>query len=59
MKYRKRTFYTDEQTAMMWDRWRSGDSITEIASLFGRHHSSVRGIFERRGGMRPPTRRRE
>jgi len=58
MKYRKRTFYTDEQMALMWDRWQRGDSITEIASLFDRHHSSVRGIFERRGGMRPPARRR-
>jgi IS30 family transposase len=58
MKYRKRTFYTDEQTALMWDRWQKGDSIREIASLFGRHHSSVRGIFERRGGVRPPPRRR-
>jgi IS30 family transposase len=58
MKYRKRTFYTDEQTALMWDRWQRGDSIREIASLFDRHHSSVRGMFERRGGLRPPTRRR-
>ena len=58
MKYRKRTFYTGEQMSLMWDRWQRGDSILEIASLFDRHHSSVRGIFERRGGIRPPTRRR-
>ena len=58
MKYRKRTFYTDKQVALMWDRWQRGDSIREIASLFGRHHSSVRGIFEHRGGLRPPVRRR-
>jgi IS30 family transposase len=58
MNYRKRTYYTEEQTTLMWDRWRRGDSIREIASLFDRHHSSVRGIFERRGGVPPRTRRR-
>jgi len=58
MRYRKRTYYTDEQVMLMWDRWQRGDSIREIASLFDRHRSSVRGIFERSGGMRPPMRRR-
>ncbi|NCF30104.1 MAG: IS30 family transposase [Gammaproteobacteria bacterium] len=58
MKYRTRIYYTEEQKALMWDRWQAGDSLHEIARLFDRHHSSVRGIFERCGGMRPPTRRR-
>jgi IS30 family transposase len=56
MKYRQRTYYTKAQKAQMWDRWQAGDSITEIASLFNRHHSSVRGIFERAGGIRPRER---
>ena len=42
----------------MWDRWQKGDSLHEIARLFNRHHGSVRGILERTGGIRPPTRRR-
>lgn len=42
----------------MWDRWQAGDSLHEIAKLFDRHHSSVRGILERSGGIRPPVRRR-
>ena len=58
MKYRKRIYYTEEQKALMWDRWQEGDSLREIAGMFDRHHSSVRGIFERCGGFRPPTRRR-
>ena len=58
MKYRTRIHYTEEQKALMWDRWQAGDSIREIARLFDRRHSSVRGIFERCGGMRPPTQRR-
>jgi len=58
MKYRTRIYYTEEQKALMWDRWQMGDSLHEIARLFDRHHSSVRGIFKRFGGMRPATRRR-
>ncbi|MGB5721338.1 MAG: IS30 family transposase [Woeseiaceae bacterium] len=58
MKYRKRIYYTEEQKALMWDRWQEGDSIREIAQLFDRHHSSVRGMFARYGGMRPAVRRR-
>jgi hypothetical protein len=57
MKYRKRTYYTEEQKALMWDRWQEGDSIHDIARLFDRYHSSVQGIFARCGGMRPRTRR--
>jgi len=58
MKYRTRIYYTEEQKALMWDRWQAGDSLREIARLFDRRHSSIRGIFERYGGLRPRTRRR-
>jgi len=42
----------------MWDRWQQGESLHQIARLFDRHHSSVRGILAETGGIRPPTRRR-
>lgn len=58
MKYRKRHYYTEADKALMWDRWQRGDTLHEIARLFDRHHSSVRGILERTGGIRPPVRRR-
>ena len=58
MKYRKRIYYTEADKAMMWERWQKGDSLHEIARLFARHHSSIRGILERSGGIRPPKRRR-
>ena len=58
MKYRTRIYYTEEQKALMWDRWQEGDSIHDIARLFDRYHSSVQGIFARCGGIRPPIRRR-
>jgi IS30 family transposase len=58
MRYRSRIHYTEEQKSQMWDRWQEGDLFREIGQLFNRHHSSVRGIFKRFGGMRPATRRR-
>jgi IS30 family transposase len=42
----------------MWERWREGDTLHQIASLFDRHHSSVRGILATSGGIRPRERRR-
>ena len=58
MSRRSPIFYTESQRALMWERWRAGDSLEQISQMFDRHHSSVRGIFRVRGGIRPPERRR-
>ena len=58
MKRRTRIQYTDSQKALMWDRWQQGESLHQIARLFDRHHSSVRGILAESGGIRPAPRRR-
>jgi len=58
MKYRARTYYTEKQKSLMWDRWQKGDSLHQIASLFDRHHSSVQRIFAETGGIRPAQRSR-
>lgn len=58
MKYRTRINYTDSQKALMWDRWKEGDSLHAIARLFDRNHTSVRGILSRTGGIRPAERKR-
>lgn len=58
MEYRPRIYYTEAQKALMWDRWRKGDSLESIARLFERRHSSVQGILRETGGIRPPQRRR-
>jgi len=56
MKYRTRTYYTESQKALMWDRWKKGESLQQIAQLFDRNHGSVRNILEPTGGIRPPQR---
>ena len=49
MKYRTRTFYTETQKALMWERWREGESLHAIAQMFDRKHTSVRNILARAG----------
>ncbi len=58
MKQRRRIYYSESDKALMWDRWQQGDSMTAIAGLFDRHHTSVQGVFQRSGGIRPPARKR-
>jgi len=58
MVYRKRIKYTTGQKAEMWDRWQKGDSLASIARLFDRGHSTVQGILQQTGGIRPAQRTR-
>jgi IS30 family transposase len=58
MKRRPRIYYTDEQKALMWDRWKQGESLESIAKLFDRHHPSIERIIREHGGKRPTDRRR-
>ncbi len=56
MKRRTRIYYTESQKALMWERWRKGDSLQHIAQLFDRNHSSVERILAETGGIRPARR---
>jgi transposase-like protein len=56
MKYRTRTYYTDSQKALMWERWKAGWTLHQIGQLFDRPHTSIHNILARTGGIRPPER---
>ncbi len=58
MKQRRRIYYSEVQKALMWERWRKGESLQHIAELFDRNHSSIQGILSQTGGIQPPPRRR-
>jgi transposase, IS30 family len=58
MKQRPRIYYSEADKALMWDRWRKGESLNAIARLFDRNHSAIQGILARTGGIRPVQRRR-
>jgi IS30 family transposase len=58
MKQKPRIYYTESQRALMWERWRKGDSLQMIAQLFDRNHSSIQRILAESGGIEPARRRR-
>ena len=58
MSYRSRIYYTESQRALMWERWRAGDSMSQIGKMFDRHHTSVRRILAEAVGIQPAERRR-
>jgi len=42
----------------MWERWKKGESLQQIAQWFDRNHSSIQRILAESGGIRPPQRQR-
>jgi IS30 family transposase len=56
MKQRPRIYYTENQRALMWERWQKGDTLHQIARLFDRHHPSIARILGETGGIRPAPR---
>ena len=56
MKRKPRIYYSDSQKALMWERWRQGDSLQKIAKFFDRNHSSVERILTETGGICPAQR---
>ncbi len=58
MAKRKWNRLSADQTKQLWDRWRQGDTIAEIARALGRYPATVRWILSARGGITPRERRR-
>ena len=58
MKLRPRIYYSASQRALMWEHWRKGETLHQIARLFDRYHSSVHRILAESGGIRPAERHR-
>jgi IS30 family transposase len=56
MAQKPRIYYTATHKALMWERWRQGESLQKIAQLFGRNHSSISRILAETGGIRPAPR---
>ena len=58
MERRPRIYYSANQPALMWEHWRKGETLHQIARLFDRYHSSVHRILAESGGIRPAERHR-
>ncbi len=42
----------------LWERWRAGESISDIARALRKAPGSIHGMLEATGGISPPERRR-
>ncbi len=58
MAGRERRRLSAGQKTELWNRWRNGQSLTEIGSALGKHLSSVFEVVAREGGIVPAERRR-
>ena len=58
MKQRRRIYYSAEQRAEIWDRWKRGHSLKSIGRLFDRGSSSIFSVLAPTGGIRPAPRKR-
>lgn len=56
MKQWPRIYHTESQKALMWERWRKGESLQRIAQLFDRNHSSIQQILAETDGIQPVPR---
>lgn len=46
------------QKAELWQRWKQGQSLSEIGRALGKHAGSIHGVVSSNGGFTPPIQRR-
>ena len=46
------------QKADLWQRWKQGQSLSEIGRALGKHAGSIHGVLSANGGFMPPVRTR-
>lgn len=58
MAQRERIGLTPQQHRELWERWKAGESISDIGRALGRVRSGIHQWLASRGGIAPPARRR-
>ena len=59
MEWTSRIWFTPRQKVELWERWKNGQSVSEIARTLGRRNKSgVQRILALNGGIVPAPRRR-
>lgn len=49
---------SDCQKSELWQRWKTGESLSDIGRALGKHAASIFGVVVSKGGIVPPIRRR-
>ena len=47
-----------QQKTELWERWKAGQSLSDIGRSLGKHAASVFGVLLAKGGIAPPARKR-
>jgi hypothetical protein len=47
-----------QQKQELWDRWKAGQSLSDIGRSLGKHAGSIFGVLLSRGGIAPAARSR-
>lgn len=50
--------YSAAERKELWERWRRGESVSEIARALQRNHGTIHATLRKRGGIAPPERHR-
>ncbi len=58
MTIRRRPGLSAPQKQELWERWKRGQSMGEIARVFGKERGSIHSVLRSTGGFKPSTRRR-
>jgi len=48
-----------EQKAELWQRWKAGETLSDIGRALGKHAASVFGVVAAKGGFAPMPRSRK
>jgi IS30 family transposase len=55
---RSRRQYSAQERRELWERWKRGESVTEIGCALDRDHGTISRTIREYGGVAPPERRR-
>lgn len=55
---KRRLRFTPAQRAVLWTRFKAGDTLAEIAAALGRHPGTVQTVLQAAGGIAPRARQR-
>ncbi len=58
MAHRGRRGLSAAQKKELWERWRRGQSLNDIARALAKHRGSIHFVLASSGGIEPPARRR-
>ncbi|WP_081081548.1 IS30 family transposase [Burkholderia stagnalis] len=58
MSKKKRCGLSAEQKALLWQRWKDGESLSDIGRSLGKHAASIHAIVRPHGGIMPTARKR-